>query len=55
LKDGRIQLIENGQKWSEMNFVDGNVHGLSTTWYENGQKAFEHNYVDGKYITGGAG
>ena len=38
---------ENGQKWWEVNYKDGEVDGLATRWYENGQKHYEANYKDG--------
>jgi antitoxin component YwqK of YwqJK toxin-antitoxin module len=46
---GTAQVFyENGQKKTEVNYVDGKRHGLGTAWDENGQKAAEINYVDGK-------
>ena len=41
------EWLENGEKKSEINYKDGKLEGLSTTWYENGQNS-EVNYNDGK-------
>jgi hypothetical protein len=46
-KDGNV----NGVEVREINYKNGNVDGLWTTWYENGQKRSEHNYKDGKKWT----
>ena len=53
LKDGNgkhILYYDNGQKWSETNYKDGKMDGLSTTWHESGQKEYERNYKDGKLV-----
>ena len=42
------EWYRNGQKKSEVNYVDGKYDGQYTTWYKNGQKKSEVNYVDGK-------
>ena len=39
---------ENGNKWSEAEFVDGVYNGKSVTWFENGKKRYEGFYKDGK-------
>ena len=38
---------ENGQLWSEDNYVNGILHGKSKEWYKTGQLAWEYDYVDG--------
>ena len=39
IKNGLFERwYENGQKWMEYSFVDGNLHGLYQTWHANGQK-----------------
>jgi len=42
-----IQWYENGQKMSEVSYIDGKEEGIATAWYENGQKMMEINYKDG--------
>ncbi len=39
---------ENGQKWSEVNWVNGKSDGSETYWHENGQKKSEGNWKDDK-------
>jgi antitoxin component YwqK of YwqJK toxin-antitoxin module len=34
----------------EETYKDGELDGLSTTWYENGQKESERTYKDGELI-----
>jgi antitoxin component YwqK of YwqJK toxin-antitoxin module len=43
-----FEKYENDQLQYEMNFKDGNLHGLSKWYHENGQIMFERNYIDGK-------
>ena len=48
-KDGTyIGWYDNGQKWYEENYKDGEYDGLCQWWYQNGQKKYEQNYKDGK-------
>ena len=41
------QWYASGQKQTEINFKDGNEHGLITEWHENGQKRWEGNWKNG--------
>ena len=34
----------NGEKWFELNFINGKKNGKQTNWYDNGQKEVEGNY-----------
>ena len=43
-----FRLYENGQKWQEATFKDGELDGLFTAWHENGQKETEGNYKNGE-------
>ena len=40
----------NGQLKSEMNYTEGELDGLSKSWYEDGQIQYEQNYKDGKRV-----
>jgi len=40
----KTRFYENGHKRSEVNYKDGERHGLGTWWYVNGQKRFEASY-----------
>ena len=42
------KYYENGQKWSEENYKDGKLDGLSAEWYQDGQKKEEVFYENGK-------
>jgi antitoxin component YwqK of YwqJK toxin-antitoxin module len=39
---------DNGQKWIEITYKDGEKHGLENVWYRNGQKMAEETRKDGK-------
>ena len=39
--------FSSGQKESEVNYKDGELHGKYTTWYTDGQKSWQGNYKDG--------
>ena len=39
---------ENGQKESNINYIDGQPEGEQAKWYEDGQKKYECNVVSGK-------
>ncbi|MCK9613238.1 MAG: hypothetical protein WC401_00095 [Bacteroidales bacterium] len=39
---------QNGNKWSEGNFVDGIDDGERTVYHENGEKYFQGTYKNGK-------
>ena len=39
---------ENGKKWWEWNYVNGQKHGKQYGWYENGKKRWQDNYVNGQ-------
>jgi antitoxin component YwqK of YwqJK toxin-antitoxin module len=43
-----VGFYENGQKLSEVNYVDGKPVGTEVTWHENGQTRGEVSFVDGK-------
>jgi len=47
---GYIQIMwyDNGQKWYETPYVNGQVHGKEMGWYVNGQKGYEVSYVNGQ-------
>ena len=51
---GKIELVkaitwhENGQKYMEGAYKDGEKDGLSTSWHENGQKRAEGTFKNGK-------
>ena len=57
LKDGEFisqtvwDYYPNGRKMDELNFKNGELEGLWTSWYQNGQKKFEGNYKDGEQIS----
>ncbi|MBT3570086.1 MAG: hypothetical protein HN494_14635 [Opitutae bacterium] len=42
---------ENGQKWTEQTYKDGEQDGLQTFWHENGQKWTEQTYKDGRWVS----
>ena len=39
---------ENGQKWHEVTYKDGEIDGKWTSWYEDGQKEEEETWKDGE-------
>lgn len=39
---------ENGNKWSEAEYTNGEYNGKSTTWFENGKLRYEGYYKNGK-------
>ena len=39
---------ENGQKFGEGTWKNGELDGIHTNWYENGQKKVEQTYKDGE-------
>jgi antitoxin component YwqK of YwqJK toxin-antitoxin module len=39
---------DNGQRWEQYEYVNGNLHGLSQYWRNNGQLELQVEYVDGK-------
>jgi len=43
-----ITWDENGQKWAEGNYRNGEKEGLWIAWHYNGQKYSDGNYVNGK-------
>ena len=43
-----VWYYDNGQKWMESTYKDGELDGFSTFWYENGQKEWEATFKDGK-------
>ena len=43
-----IYRYENGQKWGEREYKNGESHGKHITWYENGKKSSEREYKNGK-------
>ena len=43
-----VWYYENGQKWTEGTYKNGELDGKWTVWYENGQKMSEEYYRDGK-------
>ena len=48
-KDGLwVSWFENGEKWSEANFLGGISEGRETVWYKSGVKNYEGYYLDGK-------
>ena len=48
-KNGKhITYYDNGNKWVELNFVNGVREGIQYTWHHNGQLKSELHYVNGK-------
>ena len=47
-----IVKLTNGQKMSEINYIDGNEDGKGTEWSEDGQIESESNWKDGECISG---
>jgi antitoxin component YwqK of YwqJK toxin-antitoxin module len=45
-----IYYYENGNKWSECEYITGVRNGNSITYYENGNKRYEGSYVDDKQL-----
>jgi len=43
-----ITYYDNGNKWVELNFVNGLREGIQYTWHRNGQLKSELNYVNAK-------
>jgi len=48
-KNGKyITYYDNGNKWVELNFVNGLREGIQYTWHRNGQLKSELHYANGK-------
>jgi len=46
-----VKYYDNGQKWVERRFKNGDVDGLSTWWDVNGSKINEIEYKDGEEVS----
>ena len=45
-----VQYYDNGNKWSETHYKDGELDGVYTEWYEDGNKLSETHYKNGEPV-----
>jgi len=46
-----VRKYKDGQKWNDITYKGGKLHGLRTWWYKNGQKRSEATFKTGKMIS----